>query len=244
MDFTGQHILITGASGGIGRACALEFARRGGTVAIHYHENADAARSTLMALDNTGHTTIAADLSDPAGVDTLIEHVVEVFGRIDVLINHASVFEPHPPTQVNYADWCAAWTRTLATNLTGTANVAYRTAQHMLGIGGGRIINISADAAFKGQADAPAYAVSKAGLNALGQSLALAYGPHNIYVYTIAAGTIAPEAPMPIGKSTPRSARPDAAADIARTAAFLASPGAEMLTGGIIDANRAAYLRS
>ncbi len=252
MDFTGQYILVTGASRGIGRACALEFARLGGTVAGHYHSNDDAARSTLMTLTGAGHTVVAADIADPASVDRLIEHVIHAFGRIDVVINTATVFEEHAPTTVDYAAWCGAWTRTLATNLIGAANISYRAAQHMLAIGGGRIINISSQAAFNGAPNAPAYAVSKAGLNALGQSLALAYGPHNIYVYTIAPGSMeadlgAPDRqfatadalhpPSPLG----RAGTPE---EIARTAAFLASPGAEMLTGGIIDINGAAYLRS
>jgi len=252
MDFTGQYILVTGASRGIGRACALEFARLGGTVAVHYHSNDDAARSTLMTLTGAGHTVVAADIADPAGVDRLIEHVIHAFGRIDVVINTATVFEEHAPTTVDYTTWCGAWTRTLATNLIGAANISYRAAQHMLAIGGGRIINISSQVAFNGAPDAPAYAVSKAGLNALSQSLALAYGPHNIYVYTIAPGIMEADSGARERQSATADARRNQSPlgragtpeEIARTAAFLASPGAEMLTGGIIDINGAAYLRS
>src|ERR1700733_2129662 len=89
--------LVTGASRGIGRAVACSLARRGARVAVHYQANAGAARETLAALTGTGHALFAADLADPAAAARLWNAVVAKFGRIDVLINNAAIYEMHPP---------------------------------------------------------------------------------------------------------------------------------------------------
>lgn len=251
-DFHGQHILITGASRGIGRACALEFARRGGRVAVHYHTNRAASDGTLARLEGSGHIAVAADIADGDAVEAMVSEVFNAFGRIDVLVNNAGIFEEHPPLGTDYAAWRAAWARLLATNLVGAANVSYCVSQHMVAAGGGKIIMISSRTAFRGKPEAPAYAASKAGMNALGQNLALALAPHNIHVYVVAPGVV--ETDMAASdKATPawdairrqsplgRVATPE---DVAHTVAFLAAAGAEMLTGAVIDVNGASYLRT
>ncbi len=251
-DFHGQHILITGASRGIGRACALAFARLGGRVALHYHTNRTAADETLARLEGSGHLAVAADIADGDAVERMVNDVMKAFGRIDVLVNNAGIFEEHPPLETDYAGWRSAWSRILTTNLVGAANTSYCVSRHMVAAGGGKIIMVSSRTAFRGKPEAPAYAASKAGLNALGQNLALALAPHNVHVYVVAPGVV--ETDMAASdKATPawdairqqsplgRVATPD---DVAHTVTFLAAAGTEMLTGGIIDLNGASYLRT
>jgi len=122
----------------------------------------------------------------------------------------------------------------------------------MIAAGGGRIVNVSSRGAFRGEPDGPAYGASKAGLNAMGQSLAKALGGRGVYVFTVAPGFVETEMAEPFlagpkgdflrGESPlGRVARPE---EVARTILFLASEGAEFLTGGIVDVNGASYLRT
>ena len=153
---------------------------------------------------------------------------------------------------VSYSQWLDAWQRTLHANLIGPANVSYCAARHMIDHGGGRIINISSRTAFRGQPDGPAYGASKAGLNALSQSLAVRLAPHGIFVGAVAPGFVetdltAPHLDGPLGDGiraqSPlgRVARPG---EVANAVLFLASRGSEFCTGTIIDVNGASYLRT
>jgi 3-oxoacyl-[acyl-carrier protein] reductase len=252
MDFMNQVVLVTGASRGIGRAVARQFAERGAQVAVHYNSNRAAAEETLASLVGDGHLIVQADMGDAAAVEGMVRTVIEQMGALNILVNNAGVYEDHKVAEVDYAFWQASWLRTIQTNLLGAANAAYCAAQHMRHHSGGRIINVSSRGAFRGEPDAPAYGASKAAMNAMGQSLAKALAPLGIYVTTVAPGWVetdmatdylngpdgdAIRAQSPLG----RVATPD---EIAYTVVFLASVGAEFLTGGIIDVNGASYLRS
>jgi 3-oxoacyl-[acyl-carrier protein] reductase len=252
MDFTNKVVLVTGASRGIGRAIAQRFADHHARVAVHYHKNRQAADDTLDNLPGGPHTLLQADLADSQTAEHLIQNTVKQMGRIDILINNAGIYEPHPVMQVTFENWREAWRRTLATNLQGPANLMFWAAQQMKKQGGGRIVNISSRGAFRGEPEAPAYGASKAGLNALSQSLAKALGPHQIYVYVIAPGFVetdmaasfleSPNGQAIINESPlQRVARPE---EVAHTALFLASQGSEFLTGCIVDVNGASYLRT
>ncbi len=251
-SLTGTAVLITGASRGIGRACAVAFAERGAYVAVHYGSNRAAADHTLDLLAGEGHIAVQADVSDADAVHGMVERVAAEFGRVDVLVNNAGIFMEHPLPQSDYATWQAAWSRIISTNLLGAANATYCAAQHMIAQGGGRIVTVSSRTAFRGKPEAPGYAASKAALNAMSQSLSVALAPHGVYVYVVAPGVVdtdmaaedkkspawaAIEQQSPLG----RVCQPE---EVARTVVFLASPGAEYLTGGIIDLFGAAYLRS
>ncbi len=252
MDFNDRAVLVTGASRGIGRAIARQFAARGARVAVHYREGRAAAEETLAALSGGPHLVVQADVADADAVERMVDAVVDDLGRIDVLVNNAGIYEAHPPATASYAAWQAGWRRTIETNLIGAANAAYCAARHMLRLGGGRIVNVSSRGAFRGEPDAPAYGASKAGMNAMSQSLALALAPHGIFVGTVAPGFVTtdrvayrldgPEGEG-IRRQSPlgRVATPD---EVAYAVAFLASEGAEFTTGTIIDVNGASYLRS
>ena len=179
----------------------------------------------------------------------MVDDVAERLGSVDVLVNNAGIFIPHPIDDTSYEEWQRAWEQTLAVNLIGAANATWCAARHMGR--GGRIINVSSRGAFRGEPSQPAYGVSKAGLVALGQSLARSLGPRGISVTTIAPGFADTDmaadalagdgierrsAESPLG----RIARVE---EIAAAVVYLASPLAEIATGTVLDLNGASHLR-
>jgi 3-oxoacyl-[acyl-carrier protein] reductase len=251
-DFEGMVVLVTGASRGIGKAIAGMFAQAGARVAVNYCQHRAAAEHTLAELAGDGHCLLQGDIADPADCERLVADVVARMGRIDVLVNNAAVFGGHPIAEVSFGAWQEAWQRTIQTNLVGAAHMTFCAAKQMIRQGGGRIVNVSSRGAFRGEPDAPAYGASKAGLNAMGQSLAKALAPHNIFVHTVAPGFVETERTVsqyagPEGEAIrnqsplKRMAKPE---EVARTVLFLASEGTEFLTGCIVDINGASYLRT
>lgn len=249
---TNRSILVTGSSRGIGRAVAEAFAAAGDRVAIHHRDSPALAADLLASLPGTGHVVVRADLADADAVREMVDAAVSQLGGLDVLVNNAANFTAHPVTDVSYEQWQAAWQSTIGVNLIGAANVTWCAVRHMIAGGGGRIVNVSSRGAFRGEPSQPAYGASKAGLNALGQSLAVALAPNNITVATVAPGYVqtdmaaahlqgasgeAIRAQSPLG----RVARPEEVAD---AVLYLASPQAEWATGAILDLNGASYLRT
>jgi NAD(P)-dependent dehydrogenase (short-subunit alcohol dehydrogenase family) len=252
LDFSGKVVLVTGASRGIGRAIAQQFAEHGARIAVHYNNNLDAARETESSLPGGPHMIVQADSSDPGAIVAMITAVVDEMGALDVVVNNAGIYEDHPLAEVSYEEWQDSWKRILDTNLIGPANISYYAGQHMITHGGGRIINVSSRGAFRGEPTAPAYGASKAGLNAMSQSLAKYLAPYNIFVGVIAPGFVETDMAedflagpqgegirnqSPLG----RVAKPE---EVAYAVLFLASSGAEFMTGAIIDINGASYLRT
>jgi 3-oxoacyl-[acyl-carrier protein] reductase len=242
-------VLVTGASRGIGAAIARAFADAGDRVAVHYGSRRDAAVAVADALPGDGHVVVGANFADPDAVLGMVTEAAEALGRIDVLVNNAGVFEPHPITDTSYEQWQAAWDLTLGVNLVGAANVTWCAVRHMGR--GGRIINVASRGAFRGEPGQPAYGASKAGLIAFGQSLARALGPRGIAVTAIAPGFAETEmaaealageegkarrAESPLG----RVATPE---EVAAAVLYLASPQAELTSGTVLDLNGASYLR-
>lgn len=252
MDFSGKRVLVTGGTRGIGRAVAKGFAARGAGVAVSYLNNHDAARDTLASLPGGPHTSFSGDVADPVFCETLMADTVAALGGLDVLVNNAGIFEAHPIDKGSYDEWQAAWTRTLSINLVAAANLSFHAARHMIAGGGGRIVNVSSRGAFRGEPESPAYGASKAGLNAMSQSLAQKLAPHGIFVGVVAPGFVETDmAAASLGgeqgdairaqSPTGRVAKPE---EVAYAVLFLASAGAEFSTGTIIDVNGASYLRS
>jgi 3-oxoacyl-[acyl-carrier protein] reductase len=248
---SGRAILVTGAARGIGRAVAEAFAGQGDRVAVHYGHSAELAAGVLAGLPGRGHAVVQADLADPQAVRQMVDQAAGALGGLDVLVNNAGVFTPHPITEVSYEQWQAAWQATLAVNLTGAANVTWCAVQYMIKSGGGRIINVSSRGAFRGEPGQPAYGASKAGLNAFGQSLARDLARYGIAVASVAPGYVETDmaarhlagprgdqirAQSPFG----RVAR---AGEIAAAVLYLASAEAEWASGTILDLNGASYLR-
>ncbi|MGY3517658.1 SDR family NAD(P)-dependent oxidoreductase [Micromonospora sp. PTRAS2] len=252
---TSRAVLVTGASRGIGRAVAARFAAGGDRVAIHHRGSGELAERLRAELPGDGHVVVRADLADPEAVRVMVDDAATRLGGLDVLVNNAGVYgernAPHPVFGASYADWQRRWRQVLETNLTGAANVTWCAAQHMRGRGG-RIVNVSSRGVFRGEPEQPAYGASKAGLNALGQSLAVALAPYGIAVATVAPGFVetdmttehlAGEGGAAIRAQSPfgRVARPE---EIAAAVHWLASAEAEWASGTIVDLNGASYLRT
>jgi NAD(P)-dependent dehydrogenase (short-subunit alcohol dehydrogenase family) len=251
-EFEGKVVLVTGASRGIGKAVAEQFAGAGARVAVHYNSNRAPAERVKASLPGGPHLLIQADMENPDNARGLVETVVQEMGRLDVLVNNAGIFDLHPPHQAEYEQWKSAWDRTIAVNLTSPAHLSFFAARQMMKQGGGSIVNISSRGAFRGEPEAPAYGASKAGLNALGQSMARALAPYNIAIHSLAPGWVETDmaAPLLAGPEGPailaqsplnRVGRPE---EMARIVLFLASERSQYMTGCIIDANGASYLRS
>ncbi len=252
MSASDKVVLVTGASRGIGRAAARLFADSGARVVVHYRQDSDAAAETLSSLSGDGHCAIAADVSEPDQVASLVDQATSRMGGLDVVVNNAGIGMHHLVEEISYAEWQDAWRRILATNLQGPANVSFCAARFMMRNGGGRIVNVSSRGAFRGEPKQPAYGASKAGLNAMGQSLAQALAPHGVFVYTVAPGFVqtdlaaarlaGPEGDA-IRAQSPlnRVAQPE---EVARAVVLLATEAPDFMTGCIVDVNGASYLRS
>ena len=252
VDVRGDVVLVTGASRGIGRAIAQRFAAAGARVTVAYRGARGEAEATLSTLAGDGHRLAAGDLADPEACRRLVEEVIAVAGRLDVLVNNAGVFSEHRLLEASWEEWQRAWQTTLAVNLAAPAQLCYWAARAMARQGGGRIVNVSSRGAFRGEPDAPAYGASKAGLNALSQSLAKALAPHGVLVYAVAPGWVDTEmaagplaaadgaairAQSPFG----RVATPD---EVAQVVLLLAGSRNAFLSGCIVDVNGASYLRT
>ncbi len=242
--------MITGASRGIGRAIATEFAAAGDRVAVHHRGSADLAAGLADSLPGAGHAVVQADLADPEAVRVMVDDAARLLGGLDVLVNNAGVFTPHPITDVTYQQWQDQWQATLGINLIGAANVTWCAVQHMKGRGG-RIINVSSRGAFRGEPNSPAYGASKAGLNSFSQSMARALAPHGIAVSAVAPGFVATDMTNehlkpPLGDDIRAQSPFGRVADPAEIAAavfYLASDLAEWASGAVLDLNGASYLR-
>jgi NAD(P)-dependent dehydrogenase (short-subunit alcohol dehydrogenase family) len=243
--------LVTGSSRGIGRVITRMLAESGAKVAIHYVHNRDAAEETLSLLGGEPHIIVKADMCDPDAVSTMVDTVVDHFGRLDILVNNAGVYKSHPIAEASYQEWQDSWAQVIGTNLIGAANASYCAARKMIDQGGGRIVNISSRGAFRGEPEGPAYGASKGGMNSMTGSMAKYLAPYNIYVMAVAPGfvqtdmakeSLQGESGRQIRAQSPlnRVARPE---EVAYAALFLASEGSQFSTGTIIDVNGASYLR-
>jgi NAD(P)-dependent dehydrogenase (short-subunit alcohol dehydrogenase family) len=249
----GRAVLVTGASRGVGRAVALAFAAAGERVAVHHRASPELAAETCDALAGSGHTVVQGDLADPEAVRSFVSAAAGALGGLDVLVNNAAVFAPrHPPADVTYEQWQRAWSEIIGVNLLGTANVTFCALPYLRASGAGRVVNVSSRGAFRGEPQVPAYGASKAALNSLGQSLALALAGDRIAVSTVAPGFVETDmsnadlkAPRgaEIRAQSPfdRVARPD---EVAAAVLYLASADAEWASGAVLDLNGASYLRT
>jgi 3-oxoacyl-[acyl-carrier protein] reductase len=238
--------LVTGASRGIGKACALALAKSGYRVVVAARslDNLQDTVSQVKA-ENGEAFPVTVDLSDIASIKAGFEIAASQFGRIDVLINNAGVTKDGLAVRMKEGDWRVV----LETNLSGTFFATQQVLPAMMRERWGRIVNISSVVGEMGNAGQANYVASKAGLIGLTKSLAQELGSRNITVNAVAPGFI--ETDMTGGLSdelkqkmlanTPlrRMGTPD---DIAHAVKFLVSEEASFITGHVLDVNGGIYM--
>jgi 3-oxoacyl-[acyl-carrier protein] reductase len=250
LDLHGRRALITGASRGLGRHIAVLLARHGARVAVHCRAAEHDAREVAAQLAGSGHAVLSADLADAAAATALPGRAAEALDGLDIVINNAGIYEHMPRAGEQPDVWARFWQRMLAVNLTAPALICDAAVPYLEQTGG-YIVNVSSRGAFRGEPEAPAYGAAKAGLNALGQSLAIALAPRGVKVVTVAPGWVETDmtrpylagpdgdgirAQFPMG----RVVEPD---ELAWTVLLAVSGRADALSGAIIDVNGASYLR-
>ena len=234
-----KTVLITGASRGIGRACALAFAREGYAVAACWHKNEAAARSLLDELSALGCDAelYRADVADPAAVEAMAAAAEKRFGHIDALVNNAGITADKLLLRMTEADF----DNVLAANLKGAFFCTKAATRFMMHQRYGRIVSVSSVVGLHGNAGQANYAASKAGLIGLTKSVAKEYAARNITANAVAPGFIAtdmtaamPEAARAAATAAIPAGKIGHAEDVAAAVAFLAGEQAGYITGQVL----------
>ncbi len=241
MILEGKVALVTGASRGIGRACALALARAGADVAVNYARDATGAETTAARVRDLGRQALVvqADVTQRAQVEAMVATIVTAFGRLDVLVCNAGVLTRTPFLELSDEEW----RRVLDTNLMGPFVVGQVVARQMVKQGGGKIVNITSEVAERGLPGLGHYSASKGGLRQLTRTMAVELAPYGINVNAVAPGLTEtdinrdrlaqPEflqarlARIPLGRVN----RPE---DVAGAVVFLASAAADTMVGATI----------
>jgi NAD(P)-dependent dehydrogenase (short-subunit alcohol dehydrogenase family) len=233
-----MNILLTGASRGIGAATLQAFIDSGHQVAGHSTRG--------------GGGLIAGELSDPAATRAIWDKALDKLGgRIDVLVNNAGIYEG-VADDASDDEWHAAWDRTLRINLEATADLCRLAVGHFRDHGGGRIVNVSSRAAFRGDSSQHwHYAASKAAIIGMTKTIARGYAADNILAFAVAPGFTVSEmteeylagrggaaivADIPLGRVTSTD-------EVAEAIRWLAIDAPAASTGSVIDLNGASYVR-
>jgi 3-oxoacyl-[acyl-carrier protein] reductase len=250
INLSGLNILVTGASKGIGKAISTKLAEAGATVAVHYNESIRDAENLAQVLGNQSRA-FHADLSKEDDAAKLFERVSLELGSIEVLINNAGTAVP-VKIDAPEKDWLAAWDTTMNVNLRSAALMSKKAIEHFRKRrASGRIINITSRAAFRGDTeDYIAYAVSKAGLVSLTQSIARNFGKEGIKAFGVAPGFVRTEmAQEYVKKYGEDHVKRDLALerltepkDISPLVTFIASGMVDHATGSVFDVNAGSYM--
>lgn len=228
--------LVTGASRGIGRACALRLARDGHQVAVNYRQEGSLAQEVAEEIGRLGGTafTVRSDVSEPAEADRLVKEVLERAGRIDVLVNNAGITRDNLVLRMSDEDFGDV----LETNLSAAFRLVRAVLRPMLRQRSGRIVNVSSIAGIVGNPGQANYSAAKAGMLGLTRAVAKEVASRGITVNAVAPGLIDTDmsrqmqtkgreqliASIPLG----RAGTPD---DVAAAVAFLVRPESAYITG-------------
>jgi NAD(P)-dependent dehydrogenase (short-subunit alcohol dehydrogenase family) len=208
----GRVAVVTGASSGIGEACALAFAAKGARVVLAARRT-DRLSVLVGRIESAGGDAlaVATDVTDEAAVNSLFAQAIERFGTVDVLVNNAGVADSTPVDEMSLEPWH----RVIETNLTSAFLCSRAAFRAMRGKGRGRIINVGSISARVPRENSPAYAASKFGLDGLTRSLAIDGRKHNIAASIFHPGIVATEiAPGAVKLPEDFAASPEDIADV------------------------------
>lgn len=236
-----QTVLITGASGGIGRAVAQCFAQNGWNVALHYHKNEQAALELEQSLSKqTGAKAFQADLADSEQVEALIAQVTHVFGRVDALVNNAGIAQQKLLTELTDADWHTMFD----VNMHSVFYACRAALRQMIARHSGSIVNVSSIWGVTGASCEVHYSAAKAAVIGFSKALAKEVGPAGIRVNCVAPGVIDTQMNNCLDKQTLCAlaeetplGRIGTPQDTAELIFFLCSDKASFLTGQVICAD-------
>jgi 3-oxoacyl-[acyl-carrier protein] reductase len=240
-QFTGRAAIVTGATRGIGRAIALELAKRGADVAFNYARSAEAAENLKNEIEALGVRALATqcDVADTNAASEMVKQVKEIFGRIDFLVNNAGITRDNLILRMKEDDWDAV----IDTNLKGAWNFAKAALRFMLRQDeGGSILNISSISGRVGMGGQSNYSASKAGLIGLTKALAKEVASRKITVNALVLGLVSTDMAGALDESyrgklleqipLGRFAEAD---EVARIACFILSDDARYITGQVLQ---------
>lgn len=234
--------IITGASRGIGRACAVELARAGFDILVNYRESDAAAEETKKLCEAQGAkcVTFRADVKDENEVRRMIAYAECELGGVGVLVNNAGVGESGLFTDMTREKY----DRVFDTNVWGAAVCAREAAKVMIRDGGGKIVNVSSMWGVVGASCEALYSASKAALIGLTKALAKELAPSHITVNCVAPGVIDTDMNACYGAETMAALKDETPLgrigtpeDVARAVAFLCSDAADFITGDVMNVN-------
>jgi 3-oxoacyl-[acyl-carrier protein] reductase len=239
-EFKDKVVLVTGGTRGIGRACALAFAKAGAKVAI-CGRSEDSSVLAAKELSDESKGTVSgfqADMGDSESVDNLIKAITDSIGAIEVLVNNAGITRDGLIMRMKNEHWSDVF----ATNMDGAFYASRAVTRNMMKSRWGRIINLSSVVGIHGQAGQTNYSAAKAGIIGFSKALAQELGSRNITVNVVAPGYIETDMTAELGEDAlkkmveripaGRAGTPD---DIAASVLFLASESASYVTGHVLS---------